>query len=83
MDTQRQELERLWRSRVDLAKLRYEVAHAYLQKVQHAPEYANAVLAEREAQAEFFRVLRVFQALLTEGKIPDEGEWGKAAGGEV
>lgn len=79
-----QELERVWRGRVADAKLRHEFARHFLKEAQEAypsaesPEHANAIEAESVASDEYFRVLQLFNALVMEGKIPDEDEWRKA-----
>ncbi len=80
----KQQLEDLWRERLNTAKLRLDFARQYMKEVQRdrnsgdipGPDgnfaYQKALRAENTALAEYNRVLRVFTKLVVDGKIPDE-----------
>ena len=79
----REELERLWRSRLAEAKLRLDFARNYVNEVRQdfpiddtSPDghYAlqRALRAENVALVEFHRILRVYTGLVMDGKMPDE-----------
>lgn len=83
---ERQELERLWRSRLRDAEIRLDFAVNFLQEVQRdfphpfrdgRDAYQNALRAQKAAVADFKRVLRFFTDFVIDGKIPDEEEWQK------
>ena len=80
----RQQLEDLWRQRVQDARLRLQFARTYVKEVQRDLEqgavasadghfaFQRAIRAEYIALSEYNRVLRVYTDLLVAGKIPDE-----------
>jgi hypothetical protein len=84
-DAKRNELENLWASRLQDARLRLEFAANYLKEVQGDIEadsvsvadgnfaFEKAVRAENSALAEYNRVLRIYTDLTVSGIIPDEG----------
>ena len=90
----REALEQLWRDRVNDVKLRLDFARSYAKEVREdvhrgavpSPDgsfaYQRALRMETLALAEYVRVMRIFSALVLEGKIPDETAWqqSKAAG---
>ena len=84
-DAIREELELLWRGRVADAKLRHDLARKFLKEIREAypsddsPECAKATFAESAAKADYLLVLQLFNALVTDGKIPDESRWRKCA----
>jgi hypothetical protein len=83
----RKELEDLWRSRLNEARLRVELARNFMQEVQRdfksgtipQPDgdfaYRRAVHAENTALAEYSRILRVYHDLSVNGKKPGEADW--------
>lgn len=101
MDTptpDRSAITKLWRGRLQDAKLRLDFARSYLQEVERdfplstaqSPDgnfaRLQAVRAESLAFRKYNRVLRLFTELVESGKIPDEAEWlrepGDAASGD-
>lgn len=86
-DPDRKALEELWRSRLNEARLRVELARNFLREVLRdfrdgtAPQpdgdfaYRRALHAENSALAECDRILRVYHDLTVDGKIPDESDW--------
>jgi len=86
------EMEAHWRSRLADAKLRLDFTRNFLQEVQRdfplgdpSPDgqfaYQKALRAERHAQEEYTRVLRLYTQLVLDGKIPDAHEWRNADAG--
>jgi hypothetical protein len=83
----RKALEELWRSRLNEARLRVELARNFLHEVQRdfqdgtVPQpdgnfaYQRALKAENTALAEYSRILRVYHDLTMAGKIPEESDW--------
>ena len=63
-----QEIEQLWRRRLDDAKLRLDYATSYAK----GRDDGWARRAHETALAEYIRVLRIFTDLVVDGKIPDE-----------
>lgn len=87
-DANREELERLWSSRVKDARLLLAFARNYLKEIQRAyplgdpspdGQYAlqQALRAEHRALANYHRVLRLYSDLTQHGKLPDEDGWRK------
>ena len=86
-------LEDRWRNRVNEARARLQFARNFVKEVQGdlksgvvagsdaSLAFQRALRAETFALAEYHRVLRLFTALVVEGKIPDESEWLKARRG--
>lgn len=84
MGATRQELESLWRNRVRDARIRLDFSRSYLDEVRQdrrsgaIPEadgdyaYRRALRADRDALAEFRRVLRIFTELVVHGEVPNE-----------
>ena len=78
----RQELEDIWRSKLEQAHHRYQAAtKEYRRLLAETPEglppgldsaLARARRAESEALAEYSQVLRVFSELTIHGKLPEE-----------
>lgn len=78
----RQQLEDLWRSKLEQAQLRYKVAtEKYRRLLGDTPDglppnpdgpLAHARQAESEARAEYSEVLQVFTELAIHGKRPEE-----------
>ena len=78
----REELEDLWRLRLEGANRRFEAASAhYIRLLKEAPEtsafeggspLARAHRARSEAQTEYMRLLRIFTDLTITGRIPEE-----------
>ena len=62
-----QELEQLWRNRLDDAKLRLAYATSYA----NGRDDGWARRAHETALAEYTRVLRIFTDLVVHGKIPE------------
>jgi hypothetical protein len=77
-------LEAIWRERVHIAEEKYSLASAHCCKVQAdyrdgqlpSPDgdYAlqQAVKGEKEARAEYMKVLHILTRLLVAGEIPEE-----------
>ena len=70
-----QELEKLWRSRLEEAQLRLDFVRAYLKRRDGDGEYQRAIESERLAFEEYHHVLKVFTDLVVEGRVPDEQQW--------
>ena len=82
----RRELEEQWRKRLDLSKLRLDIATSLAKDIQlafrlvvHPPEggvfaVRQAIQDENEALAEYVKVLETFTALILSGAIPEEPE---------
>ena len=85
---ERQELEDLWRRRLQDAKYRLVLARYYTEEAQtvELPRAAynsgllRALHVEKSAIEEYQRVLCIYTDFVMDGKIPDEQ--GKAAGAE-
>ena len=79
----RVELERLWYTRVNDARSRFDFARNHLKYLQRGcldgPDGQQtrwmALQAENAALTEYHRVLRIFTALVMDGKVPDEDGW--------
>jgi hypothetical protein len=83
-EASRQELENLWRKRLEDAKIRLDLTRNYLKEVQRdlksgtIPPSDGRYAHQRAQQAEtlafehYKRVLKTFTAFLLTGKIPDE-----------
>jgi len=70
-----QELEVLWRQRVQEAKLRYDLALAEAEKLERNPTAESRAQADEavlKARAEYMRLLRIWDDLVAHGKIPQE-----------
>ena len=78
----RQELEDLWRDRLDEAHRRYEIAKLAgnvsvedtgddIPQADGQFALSTALRGESFALKEYLRVLKIFNALVIEGKIPD------------
>jgi len=80
MGATRQELESLWRNRVRDARIRLDFSRSYLDEVRQDRRseadgdyaYRRALRADRDALAEFRRVLRIFTELVVHGEVPNE-----------
>ena len=77
----RQELEDIWRSKLEEAQLHYEAAREeYRKLLRETPDgspnpdspQARACQRESEALAEYTRVLRIFTDLTIHGKRPEK-----------
>ena len=81
-------LERVWRSRVQDAKLRLEFAQNYVNEIVRdlesqgrvdavavAAAYKDALQAETTALVEYRRVQAILEDLITNGVVPDDSEW--------
>ena len=83
----RQDLENLWRLRLNDAKIRLDFARTYVKEVQAdlqsgtVPEpdgsfgFQKALRAENFALADYGRVLGIFTDLVVRGKVPDANDW--------
>jgi len=70
-----QELEVLWRQRVQEAKVRYDLALAEAENLERNPKAQSRAQAEEaalKARAEYMRFLRIWDDLVAHGKIPQE-----------
>ena len=98
MSTTRKDIENLWRERVRDVRLRLDFARNYLAEIQKDVKaggipradgdfaYRNAIRAEREALAEYRKMLKIFTDLTLHGRFPADNpeppsSAGKAAGG--
>jgi hypothetical protein len=84
IQTTRQELENLWRKRVEDAKIRLDLASKYVKEVQRdlkagtipSPDghyaYQHGLRVETLAVKHYRRVLNTLSVLRLTGKIPDE-----------
>ncbi len=91
-DGDRAELEKLWRHRLEDARLRLEFARNYYREIKRdfsdggisAPverfEFDKALRAETAALREYSRILAILNDLTIHGKIPNEDEQHKTAG---
>lgn len=82
----RDELEAVWRSRVQNAKMRLDFARNYLKEIQRDLRKGmisssdghfalqQALRSERNALAEYARVLRCFTDLVVHGKTAEEAD---------
>ena len=81
---ERQELEDLWRRRLQEAQLRLEFATSYVDEFKRSfplsdtsPDgqtaYERALRAQNVALGEYNRVLRIFSELVLDGKVPESG----------
>jgi hypothetical protein len=80
-------LEELWRTRLKHAVLRLEFAKNHVAEVHREilqsavpmldanSTYQAALRAEGVALAEYERVLRIFTALVVDGKTPEKSDW--------
>lgn len=88
----RRALERLWRDRLNEARLRLEAATSDLNQT-HRDFYASgglssghfalerAIRVERMALVEYRRILCIFIGLVSSGRVPDELPRAAATGG--
>ena len=74
------QLKELWRGRLNDAKLQLDFARSFTgedKDLTSTATHRRRLVGEDKAEAEYVRVLRIYNDLMTLGKIPDETEWSR------